>query len=141
MTRTILASACLAVLVGCDAVLDQSDMECVETRAFARPWHELSNSELRIEIARACGRVFVGFKEEGAARGVDPQGRSLTSPETFARMKAYLTDRAISIEWAGIDLPHVTARMPAQVELVAELRSHPNVDYVEPIFPGTRWGQ
>jgi hypothetical protein len=29
--------------------------------------------------------------------------------------------------------------MPVGRELVRELRRHPNVDYLEPIFPGTRW--
>lgn len=94
-----------------------------------------------MEIDRACGRVFVGFKEEGAIRGVDPQGRSLTSAETVARMTTYLGEREITIQWAGVDLPHVSARMSARLDLVTELRRHPNVDYLEPIFPGARWGQ
>lgn len=142
MTRTIFTLAALGALAGCSAELVATPaMSCVETRAFAKPWHELSDAELRIEIDMACGRVFVGFKEKGATRGVDPQGRSLTSAETFARMKVYLVERGITIDWAGIDLPHVSARMSARLALVTELRSHPNVDYLEPIFPGTRWGQ
>ena len=141
MTRTIFTLASLAALAGCHAVLATADMSCVQTRAFSKPWHDLSDAELRIEIDRACGRVFVGFKEEGSIRGVDPQGRSLTSAETVARMKSHLVEREITIEWAGIDLPHVSARMTARLELVTELRRHPNVDYLEPIFPGTRWGQ
>jgi len=105
------------------------------TRQFAAPWAELSDSELRIEIERACGRVFVGFKEAAAARGVDSQGRSLTTQETVTRMKQYLLERGFSVEWAA-DLPHVTGRMSPRLELVGELRDHPNVDYLEPIFPG-----
>src|SRR6266567_895822 len=81
------------------------------TRQFTAPWAELSDSELRIEIERACGRVFIGFKEADAVRGVDPQGRNLTTQETVTRMKQYLIERGITVQWAA-DLPHVTARMP-----------------------------
>ena len=141
MNRTLFTLALFAALTGCNPVLATTDMSCVQTRAFSKPWHELSDDELRIEIDRACGRVFVGFKEEGAVRGVAPQGHSLTSAETVARMKSHLVEREITIDWAGIDLPHVSARMAARLELITELRRHPNVDYLEPIFPGTRWGQ
>lgn len=106
------------------------------TRQFTAPWAELSDSQLRIEIERACGRVFVGFKEAQAARGVDAQGRSLTTQETVTRMKQYLIERGITVEWAA-DLPHVTGTMPPRLELVRELRDHPNVDYLEPVFPGS----
>jgi hypothetical protein len=145
MIRALFVLASLAVTAGCSAFLlvspDSPDASCVETRAFSKPWHDLSDAELRTEIDRACGRVFVGFKEEGATRGVDLQGRSLTSAETLARMKAHLTESDITIEWAAIDLPHVSARMSPSLALVTELRRHPNVDFLEPIFPGTRWGR
>ena len=147
MTRAMLVFALLAALPACNAVVGTNAVagtfgaSCTRTRAFDKPWQELSDAELRIEIERACGRVFIGFKEEGTLRGVDPQGRSVTGAETVARMKAYLAEREITIEWSAIDLPAVSARMPAQLTLVSEVRGHPNVDYLEPIFPGTRWGQ
>lgn len=145
MIRTLVMLASLAAMAGCSAFLlvspDSPDASCVGTRAFSKPWHELSDAELRSEIDRACGRVFVGFKEEGATRGVDLQGRSLTSVETVARMKVHLAERNITIEWAAIDLPQVSARMSPELALVTDLRRHPNVDFVEPLFSGTRLGR
>jgi hypothetical protein len=39
----------------------------------------------------------------------------------------------------GHEYDLIAGRMPVGLELVRELRHHPNVDYLEPIFPGTRW--
>jgi hypothetical protein len=97
----------------------------------------LSDCELRAVIESVDGSVMVGFKEAGTVRGVDPQGRSLTTTETVSRMKQFLSDRGITIEWEGTDLPHVSARMPPSLDLVRELRGHPNVDYLEPNVPGS----
>lgn len=141
MRPTFLLLACSALAIACsqsvDVPADAPAPSCVGTRAFSAPWHELSDSQLRVEIDRACGHVFVGFKEEGAARGVDAVGRSLTSAETVSRMKRFLTERGVRLEWASSDLPHVSARMDARLDLVVEIRHHPNVDNLEPIFPGT----
>jgi hypothetical protein len=137
MRRALVCLGFLALASGCNASVDATEPQCTDTRLFSQPWDELSDAELRVEIARACGRVFVGFKEEGPARGVDPQGRNLTTAETVNRMKRYLVERGVTIEWQGGDLPHVSARMPTHLQLVRELRRHPNVDYLEPIFPGT----
>ena len=89
-------------------------------------------------IRNADGRAMVGFKEAGQARGVDPQGRSLVSAETVARMQALVRARGLVIEATGGDLPYVAARFPsADRAQVAALLAHPNVDYVEAATPGT----
>jgi hypothetical protein len=137
MVRLRCFLACLAVVIGCRHTLDAPAASCAGTRAFSAPWRELSDSQLRLEIDRACGHVFVGFKEEGAARGVDAQSRSITSATTVSRMTRLLTERGMTLEWQSSDLPHVSARMATPPELVSELRHHPNVEYLEPIFPGT----
>jgi hypothetical protein len=58
-----------------------------------------------------------------------------------ARMKSFLTGRGVEIQWEGRDLPHVSGWMPARLALVRELRRHPNVDYLEPVFPGAYTGR
>lgn len=133
----------LGVVIACTTPPVASMVTCdpqSATRKYSAPWSELTNAELRDEVERACGRVFVGFKEAGAVRGVDPQGRNLTQASTVERMHAFLAERGIVLEFT-YDLPGVSARMPARLDLVEELRRHANVDYLEPIFPGTRWGQ
>ena len=89
-------------------------------------------------IRAANGRAFIGFKEAGQVRGVDPQGRVLTTAETVFRMKQFLKDQGIVFE-VEYDLPAVAARLPLTANLdalVLSLRTNPNIDYVEPIFPG-----
>ena len=54
-------------------------------------------------------------------------------------MQQYIRDAGTTVEYT-IHLPYVVARLPLTPrlpELVAGLRSHPNVDYVEPVVPGT----
>lgn len=92
-------------------------------------------------IRAANGRAFIGFKEAGQVRGVDPQGRVLTSSETVLRMKGVLKDRGIILEVEYDLIPAVAARLPLTTgleALVLELRANPNIDYVEPIVPGVR---
>lgn len=135
--------AALLFLASCSTgrIVDSNCDPQTATRRYSAPWAELTEAQLREEVERACGRVSIGFKEAEAARGVDEQGRVLTAPGTVARMKAYLVNLGVALELEYELLPAVVARMPARQELVAELRSHPNVDYLEPAFPGTRSGR
>src|SRR3982750_1357358 len=105
MARHIVILASLVLLAGCNEGVAPDEMSCTMTRAFSRPWAELTDAQLAVEVDRACGLVFIGLKEEGAARGVDPQGRSLTSAETVGHMKAELSARGIVIQGASSDLP------------------------------------
>ena len=97
----------------------------------------MSEPELCAAVRSSGGRVFIGFKEAGATRGVDSAGQVLVSDETMARMIQYVTAQGIRIEYRYA-LPAVVARMAASASLVHELRGHPNVDYLEPVFPGSR---
>jgi hypothetical protein len=108
------------------------------TRVFDLPWGALTDQQLYEETKNACGRVLVGFKEAGQPRGVDGKGVALTSPETVARMKELLRELGVVIEHE-YDLPAVAGWMQPTLELVTYLRHHRQVDYLEPIVPGTRW--
>lgn len=105
----------------------------------AGAWRDLSDAELLAEVERACGRVFIGFKEEGASRGVNEQGESITSAQTVVRMKAFVQQHGVTIETEFQLIPTIAGRMPPRLDLVTTLRQHPNVDVIEPIFPGSRW--
>ena len=132
----LILASCLASSCASESVLDGA---CTSspTRQYSGDWHRLSDTQLRVEIGRACGHVFVGFKEAGAVRGVDPQGANLTSSETVSQMTRYLVDRGVTLEWQSANLPHVSGRMAPRLDLVRELRRHRNIDYLEPIFPGS----
>ena len=91
-------ASCLASSCASESVLD-GGCTSSPTRQYSGDWHQLSDTQLRVEIGRACGKVFVGFKESGAVRGVDPQGANLTSSETVSQMTRYLVDRGVTLEW------------------------------------------
>lgn len=57
-------------------------------------------------------------------------------------MKDYLREQGISLETEYDLIPAVAARVPISGDVAAivlRLRTNPNVDYVEPILPGTRF--
>jgi len=95
----------------------------------------MSDAELAAAIAEAGGRVFIGFKDPGAAAGVDEQGRVLVSDSVVAAAKTWLRSLGVTIESDLPSEPAVVALM--QVSLVRPIRHNPVVEYVEPIFPGT----
>jgi hypothetical protein len=108
------------------------------SRAYDLPWNQLTDEQLYAEVRTACGRVLIGFKEAGQARGVDEKGVVLTSASTVEAMKELLRQSGVVIEHE-YDMPHVAARLEPTLDRVRFLRHHPNSDYLEPIFPGTRW--
>jgi hypothetical protein len=81
--------------------------------------------------------VSIGFKEAGSARGVDAAGRNVTSEQTTQAMKGFLVARGVRLTWQASTLPGVAGYLPLRLELVRELRRHPNVDYLEPAITGT----
>ena len=99
------------------------------------PWKEMSDVDLEAKIAEAGGRVFIGFKNADAEAGVDDQGRVLASAESVAAGKAALQELGITVS-REFNMPHVAAQTPAG--RVTQLRQNPHIEYVEPIFPGTR---
>lgn len=103
------------------------------------PWRRMSDTELASKISEASGRVFIGFKDPGTAMGVDERGRVRTTAASVALAKEQLLALGIQISFEFIDMPTVVARMPAA--LLSEVRQHPLIEYVEPIFPGVRNSQ
>lgn len=108
-----------------------------EQQVFVGPWRSLSDTDIAAVLADNDGRAFVGFKEADASRGVDELGQNLTSQETFDRMKQWLREQGVAITREFL-LPHVSATIEANTELVSRIRGHENVDYLEPILPGWR---
>jgi hypothetical protein len=127
--RPLLEVALLAVLAGC--AHDSPSAPPAPTP------QALAAQALADSINAAGGRAFIGFKEAGTARGVDEKGRVLVSPETVNRMRQYVASQGITVEYASTLIPSVVARLRADGALVARLLAHPNIVYVEPIFPGT----
>jgi subtilisin family serine protease len=98
-------------------------------------WWKMTDAELAQAVESAGGRVFIGFKEASAEGGVDNRGRVLTSAGVVRSIKEHLRSLNVAIEWESkSSMPMVGAKIP--VALVASLRAHPNIDYIEPIFPG-----
>lgn len=103
------------------------------------PWRLMSDTELAGKIAEASGRVFIGFKDPGTAMGVDERGRVRTTGASVALAKEHLLALGIQITFEFVDMPTVVAQMPAA--LLSQVRHHPLIEYVEPIFPGIRNAQ
>lgn len=99
----------------------------------------MSDAELAAKIDEAKGRVFVGFKDAFAAAGVEEFGLVLASDSAVAAGKALLRALGITITFEFIKTPAVVAHMPSA--LLGQLRRHPLIEYVEPIFPGVRHAQ
>jgi subtilisin family serine protease len=104
------------------------------------PWTPMTDVELADKVKLARGRVFIGFKEATATDGVTDDGHVLVSASTVKAAKAELRGIAgVAIEREYALVPALVATLPTQA--VAGLRHNPNVDYIEPIFPGTRFSQ
>lgn len=137
----------LAGLAACsDTLVEPADLSpagaavpAPAAQEHAAPWSGMTDEELARHVEKAGGRVFVGFKEPGAARGVDGRGRVLVSRETVSRAKADLRARGLAFEMEYQLTPTVVTTIPAS--LVPVLRKLPFVDVVEPIFPGVRLAQ
>ncbi len=92
---------------------------------------ELSNQDAALvrAVEQAGGRVMIGFKNAGASRGVDAQGRVLASAASIAAGKAFLRTLELTIDYEFQKIPGVIVTIdPA---LVPTIRRHPNVDYLE----------
>lgn len=103
------------------------------------PWYSMSDEQLEEEVARANGRVFIGFKEADARAGVDDFGRVLASDRTVDVAKEFLRSLGLTLEREYGLIPAVVTTIPPS--MAGALRSDPVIDYVEPIFPGEYLGQ
>jgi hypothetical protein len=54
-------------------------------------------------------------------------------------MKSFVRERGVTIEVEYQLTPTIAGWMPARLDLVTALRQHPNIDNIEPIFPGRRF--
>lgn len=96
-----------------------------------------ADAQLWAAIVQVDGLVSIGFKEANAPRGVDATGRNITSEATAHAMKRLLLSRGMTFSWQASRQAAVAGRLPLDLALVAELRRHPNIDYLEPYSFGT----
>ena len=108
-----------------------------EPRRTDTPWRRMTDTELAGQIERAGGRVFIGFKDENAAAGVDPAGRVLASRSAIAAGKAAIRAMGVEFEMEFIDMPTVVARMSAA--RLPELRRNPLSFRVAKLHRRTVW--
>jgi hypothetical protein len=112
-----------------------------EQAAVRGCWAALSDEEIAALIGVASdNRVMIGFKEADAEWGVDEQGQNITSEETLDRMKEWVQKRGVVITRESVLIPSITGTMPARADLVASIRGHENIDYLEPSLPGEPFG-
>lgn len=135
--RTFAIIALIAVVAACAPVTVDQREPCVGRRDT--PWCPMSDAELAAAVDSAGGRVFIGFKDPDAAAGVDEKGRVLASAKSILAGKEFLRSLDVVFTWQPIDTPMLTAVMPGS--LVGQVRANPFIEYIEPIFPGTRFGQ
>lgn len=133
-----LGSLFLLIAAGTACSSGPTEPACASTPAASRSAFAcVSDAELLRLISDGGGIVMVGFKEAGTARGVDTTGHSVTSEETTLAMKGWLVARGVRFTWQSAQLPSVAGHVPLRLDLVQEIRRHPNVDYLEPRIPGT----
>jgi hypothetical protein len=98
------------------------------------PRPELTDHELEAEVARADGRVIIGFKPPAALRtretGVVPGMDRASALAGRAAVEAMGAEITLSFRYSSA----VAATIPPG--LAPALRTLPMVDYVEPSFPG-----
>jgi hypothetical protein len=102
---------------------------------FDGPFGKMSDRELTERVAAGGGLVAIGFKEKGARGGVDDCGHVLVSDHTVKVAKEYLQSLGVKIKVESRYTPNVIAVI--NPSLVAQLRKHPLIEYVEPDVYGT----
>lgn len=103
------------------------------TGAFAH-YRAMADEDLAELIGEAEEQVFIIFKEPDAVSGVDETGRSMVSSATLRSAKSQLEEMGLDIEWEARRQPTIRTRLPA--DRLAEIRSLPFVDIVEPVGRG-----
>lgn len=137
VARSFAIAALIALATACTPVTVEQREPCVGRRDT--PWCPMSDAELAAAVDSAGGRVFIGFKDPDAAAGVDEKGRVLANPESVLAGKKFLRSLDIVFTWESADMPMLVGVMPGK--LVGQVRANPFIEYIEPIFPGTRFGQ
>lgn len=98
------------------------------------PFSRMSDAELADAVTKARGRVVIGFREPGARDGVNARGEVLVSSERVSAAKISLRASGVAPVYECRKIPAVVATIDARQ--VAELRSQPWVDYLEPEVTG-----
>jgi subtilisin family serine protease len=94
---------------------------------------ELSDAQLWTAVQEGGGRVMVGLKAPGGARGVW-QGKVLVDRATWTQgSAAVLAQRGVQLVQADDLLPRVQVRV-SDAGALAAIRKLPMVDYVEPVL-------
>jgi subtilisin family serine protease len=94
---------------------------------------ELSDEQLWTAVQEGGGRVMVGLKAPGGARGVW-QGKVLVDRATWTQgSAAVLAQRGVQLIQADDLLPRVQVRV-SDAGALAAIRKLPMVDYVEPVL-------
>lgn len=107
----------------------------IPTRQQERPgtWLDRSDAELWDAVAAAGGRVTVGLKKPGAARGTW-KGQLLMSRAEWAQSRnAVLNQRGVRVVRVDDLLPTVEVEL-ADAAALAAIRKLPMTDYVEPVL-------
>lgn len=109
-------------------------------QGFGEPWLSMSDAVLAAFIGgygtgtEVQWQASIGIIEEGAVR--QPSGSPPTagvSEATIARVIAWLREEGIAeVERQTPALAYYTVRLPRSVDFVRRLRSHPNIETVEP---------
>lgn len=97
------------------------------------PRQELTGQQLaslRAAIQQVGGRAIIGFKPEGAERGMKPDGTPALSPDQVRDLAASLAPMGVVVLRQFQRIPAVSVRMDPS--LLEELLANPNVEYVEP---------
>jgi hypothetical protein len=99
-------------------------------------WKNMPDSQMNALLAAVGGRVVVGFKRPGHARGVTATGLNAVPDGEAVAFKAQVRALGLTIEREYDLIPAVVATVPAGA--LTRLRALPFIDYVEPLIPGER---
>jgi len=95
------------------------------------PWQAMRDDALARAIKNVNGRAIVGIKDESAVAGVDEDGRVMASRQSVLAAKSLLESLGGKILRVFDGLPIIVVDLPTGSGIVASLRAHHLVDYVE----------
>ena len=105
------------------------------TSAQFSPWSDLSDEEMVEAIKDGPGNVILRIKEAGQESARNSRGELVRSEEAMKRFIEWVeTNDRLLISWVGELHPNVVVEfieLPT-VDLVQQLRTHENVEFMEP---------
>lgn len=120
-----------ALLAACSGSTDTTDDEFARFLAELGHPRDWAESDLEAAIREADGKVMIGFKNPGEARGVSPEGKILTTPANLAQGIADM--QAIGVVVRRV-FPGDAPVIAATIERVhiRPILANPRTDYLEP---------